>query len=113
MKPSDFASVSNMGSVARKSEAETVASNIMRILMITGDEWRPLSWEEYWNQRTKHGTGFSLKEKPYFEQVIDFCQSEQTARLFAPGWKMVGIEQEPDQQRPFFPSGPILGGGAV
>jgi hypothetical protein len=79
-----------MGSVARKSEAETVARNIMFILKATGDEWRSLTWDEYKMERQTNGQGFSEKEKPYFEQVVGYCVSEQTARLFCSGWKEVG-----------------------
>ncbi len=87
MKPSKLINVSPMGSIARKSEAETVARNIIIILSRTGDEWRKLSWEEYRQERIEKGRGFSEREQPYFEQVVDYTVSEQTARLFSPGWK--------------------------
>ncbi len=85
MKPSDFKKANPMGSVARKSEAETVASNIMTILSRTGDEWRDLEWEEYKEERLKDGN-FSFYEKKYFEQVIGYCKNQDTAILFAPDW---------------------------
>ena len=76
-----------MGSVLQKSEAETVARNIMVILARTGDEWRTLTWEEYETERKKDAnTGFSHIEKGYFNQVIPYCKSADTAVLFSPVW---------------------------
>lgn len=88
MKPSNFKKASPMGSVLRKSEAETVASNIMTILSRTGDEWRKLTYYEYKEQRLKDGN-YSSDEKKHFEQVIDYCINPDTAKLFAPGWRAV------------------------
>ncbi len=86
-KPSDFI-VTPYGSVGRTSEAETVAQNIMTILKRTGDTFRPLSWEEYKEERKKDWN-FSELEEGYFNNVIDFCKSEATARLFSPAWEKV------------------------
>ncbi len=74
-----------MGSVLQKSEAETIARNIMVILFRTGDTFRPLSWEEYKEERLKDGQ-FSEGEKRYFDQVIDYCDSPKTAKLFSKEW---------------------------
>lgn len=84
MKPSNFTS-DPMGSVLQKSEAETIAQNIMRILKRTGDEFRPLSWEEYKQKRLKDG-GFTEGERGYFDNVIDYCKSGDTAKLFCKTW---------------------------
>ena len=75
-------------SVLQNSEPETIACNIMNILKRTGDTWRALSWEEYCKERLKDGN-FSETEKDYFEQVIGYCCSEQTAKLFSPDWKEI------------------------
>lgn len=81
-----------MGSVLRKSEAESIARNIMVIPSRTGDEWRTLSWEEYVEERKKDhatdkGGGFrDYLEKPYFDQVINYCSSSDKAELFCKGW---------------------------
>lgn len=74
-----------MGSVSQNSETETVARNIMIILSRTGDEWRRLTWEEYETERRKDGE-FSAVERHYFDQVIDYCVSAQTANLFCKHW---------------------------
>jgi len=84
MKPSNYTS-QPWNSVLQKSEAETVAGNIMKILAKTGDTWRELTWEEYKEERIKDG-GFSESEKHYFEKVIPYCKSEDTANLFAKDW---------------------------
>lgn len=85
MKPSDFTS-QPYSSVIGKSEAETIARNIMVILKRTGNEFRNLSWEEYSTERKKDGA-FTDSEKRYFDQVIDYCQSSETAQLFSLTWK--------------------------
>lgn len=85
-KPTEFAKIQPMSSVFQKSEHETIASNIMTILGRTGDEFRPLTWEEYSIEREKDGN-FSGGEKRFFEDVIDHCASAQTARLFSKAWK--------------------------
>jgi hypothetical protein len=85
MKPSDFAKIKPMGSVLQKSEAETVAQNIMKILKRTGDEFRDLSFDEYTYERLKDG-GYSDAEVPYFDAVIKFCKSADTAKCFSKFW---------------------------
>ena len=84
LKPSDFRN-RPMASVLRKSEAETVASNIMVILSKGVDVFRALSWEEYKRQRLIDGK-FSDSEHDYFDQVIDFFKSADTAKLFSKEW---------------------------
>jgi len=84
-KPSNF-TAQPWSSVAQSSEAETIARNIMVILKRTGDTFRNLSWEEYSQERKKDGK-FSEREKKYFNQVIDYCVSAETARLFSRTWK--------------------------
>jgi hypothetical protein len=85
LKPSDFTEFP-CSSVLQKSEAETVAQNIMKILKRTGDEFRPLSKEEYIDQREIDGN-FSRGELSYFDQVIDYCKNADTAQLFSKVWK--------------------------
>jgi hypothetical protein len=72
-------------SVIKKAEGESVARNIMMILKRTGDIFRPLPWEEYKAERIKDGN-FSETEKAFFEMVIDYCKSEDTAKLFSKSW---------------------------
>ena len=85
MKPRDFKE-EPWDSVLQKSEAETIAANIMCILGRTGNEFRPLSYEEYKAERLKDG-GYSSGEEKYFNQVIDYFKNEDTAKLFSPSWK--------------------------
>lgn len=87
MKPIVFTN-EPVGSIAGKAEAETVARNIMIILTRTGNEFRLLPWDEYKEHRLKDG-GFSEDEKMYFDQVVKFCRSPQTAELFSPAWAVV------------------------
>ena len=85
MKPSDFTSYP-WSSVLQNPESEIVAQNIMKVLKRTGDVFKPLSWEEYKEERMKDG-GFSTTEKYYFDKVIDYCKSADTAVLFSKEWK--------------------------
>ncbi len=84
LKPSNFTSTP-FDSVLKKSEAETVARNVMVILKRTGDEFRLLSWEEYRQERMKDGS-FTESEKTYFEQVAGFCTTAAAAQAFCAGW---------------------------
>lgn len=88
MKPSNFQKASAMGSVLQKAEAETVAENIMTILKRTGNEFRKLTYDEYKAERMKDGN-YSSGEEKYFNQVIDYTISPDTAKLFAPDWRAV------------------------
>ncbi len=72
-------------SVFQKCEHETIARNIMVILSRTGDTFRPLSWEEYSEERKKDGQ-FSEGEKQYFESVINYCSSPEQAGKFSKSW---------------------------
>lgn len=84
MKPSNFTSYP-MASVLRKSECETIAQNIMLILKRTGDVFRELTWDEYKSERLKD-SGFSDAEKFYFDKVIGYCKTSDSAVLFCDGW---------------------------
>lgn len=84
MKPSDFMT-HPFASVMQNAESEIVARNIMAILSRTGDTFRLLTWEEYKTERLKDGN-FSENEKPYFTDVIGYCESEDTAKLFSKAW---------------------------
>jgi len=72
-------------SVFNKSEAETIARNIMVILSRTGDEFRPLSWDEYKAERLKD-SGFTEGEKTYFDKVALWCKTGEQAQEFSPTW---------------------------
>ena len=60
----------------------------MKILKRTGDEFRPITWEEYKEERLKDGN-FSDREKSIFENVIPYCKSADTAVLFCKTWVSV------------------------
>lgn len=82
--PSNFLS-QPMGSVLRNSESETIARNIMVILERTGNKFRELTWDEYKKERLKD-KGFSEGEKGYFDDVIKYCKSADTAVCFCEDW---------------------------
>lgn len=85
LKPSDFVGLSTIGSILLKSEAETVAQNIMKVLSRTGNEWRELIWDEYKTERLKDGN-FTDGEQRYFTQALPYCKNADTATLFCKGW---------------------------
>lgn len=86
LTPKDFSNIFPMGSVARSWEAERIAKNIMVILARSGNVFRPLSWDEYKKERLQDGA-FTESEKRFFDGVIDYCKSPDTARLFSEEWK--------------------------
>ena len=62
----------------------------MKILNRTGNTWRELTWEEYKKERLKDFySGFSAREQFYFDNVIGFCKSPDTAVLFSNVWKKI------------------------
>ncbi len=85
MLPSNFKK-HPYNSVMNKSEAETIAQNIMVILSRTGDEFRPLSWDEYKTERLKDDD-FTEREKAYFDKVVPWCSSVELALQFSPTWR--------------------------
>ena len=88
LKPSNFCTYP-WSSVFGKSEAETIAKNIMVILKRTGNEWRDLSFEEYKDERVKDGNFSEFIEKSYFDDVADYCKSAQMAAKFSPTWHRI------------------------
>lgn len=82
--PSDFTN-QPWGSVAQKSEAEAVARNIMVILKRTGNTWRKMTYEEYKEERQKDGD-YSGGELMYFDAVVGYTASADTAALFSKEW---------------------------
>ena len=84
-KPADF-NKQPWGSVLHNSECETIARNIMVILERTGNKFRKLTWDEYKSERQKD-SNFTVGEKLYFDQVIGFCRSADTAVLFSVQWR--------------------------
>lgn len=82
--PKDFCTYP-WGSVLESSECEFIALNVMRILNRTQGIFRPLNFEEYKFERLLDGK-FSESEKYYFDKIISYCKSEDTAKLFSPEW---------------------------
>lgn len=87
-KPSDFLLHYPWNSISQKSEAETVARNIMAILTRTGNEWRKLSLSEYQSEREKDG-GFTSSEAGFFIQVAEYTTSPEAAAKFSSAWSKV------------------------
>ena len=44
-----------------------------------------LTFDEYKSERLKDGN-FTNSEKQYFDMVIGYCKSEDTAKLFSKSW---------------------------
>jgi hypothetical protein len=86
MKPSNFTCYP-WDSILQKSECETIAQNIMKILQRTGDKFRPINFKEYKIERIKDGN-FSDREEEYFNQVIMFCTDSESALKFSSSWQI-------------------------
>ena len=89
--PSDFTNIP-YSSACCKAEGEEVACKIMLILERTGNVFRELSWEEYKHERLKdknsdHDSDIERREKSYFDEVIKYCKSAETAKLFSRSWE--------------------------
>ena len=82
--PSNFTS-HPWSSVLGNNESESIARNIMIILKRTGNVFRELTWDEYKQERLKDG-GFYESERGYFDAVIDYCKSSESAVLFCRTW---------------------------
>jgi hypothetical protein len=82
--PSNYTSFA-FGSILQKSEAETIARNIMVILFRTGNEWRRLEWDEYKSERLKDGQ-FTEAEREWFDKVIDYTVCPENADKFCSEW---------------------------
>ena len=83
--PSDFTNYP-WDSILQKSEAETIACNVMKILKRTGNTWRELSDEEYKEERLKDGN-WSSSEFEYLEQVRPYTVSVEMASKFSKDWQ--------------------------
>ena len=82
LSPSVFTS-HPFGSVLKKSEAESIARNIMVIRARLG-RW-DLTWPQYRAEREKDG-GFSELEKAYFEEAVRLIPDAIGAIAFSPSW---------------------------
>lgn len=89
MKPSDFRKEFPWDSVFKKAEYEQIALNIMTILKRTKDEFRDLSWKEYKEERLKDVEFVSENEKEIFNNVIQYCTTEEKARKFSLKWNLI------------------------
>lgn len=91
--PSDLVKKYPFESVFEKSEHETIALNIIRVLERTGNTWRKLSYEEYKTERLKDGN-YSKQEEIYFEQVLKYTENPTIAAKFSSEWKKVVQSKE-------------------
>jgi hypothetical protein len=73
-------------SIKQNHQTEQIARNIMVILKRTGDTFRLLTWKEYKKERLEDGH-FTESEHRYFDDVIAYCASPETAKKFSPVWK--------------------------
>lgn len=84
MKPSDFKTFPS-NSIFHNYKSEEVARNVMIILSRTGDTFRFLDRDEYKAERQADGH-FTESERGYYDKVIAYCHSQETAALFSPVW---------------------------
>lgn len=87
LTPGDFTEFPYSSTLC-KVEAEVIAMNIMVILSRTGNKFRELAWKEYKKERLKD-EDFTEGEHEYFDKVIDYCKSSDTAKLFSGVWNEV------------------------
>jgi hypothetical protein len=90
MTPQDITRTCVLDSVEKEWEVECVAKNIIVILARTGNTFRKLSWDEYKAERKKDGN-FTVREVGFFNKAVGYCESENLARSFCPGWGGYGL----------------------
>lgn len=83
LKPSHFCDYP-WSSILQKSEAETIACNIMKIRRRLGDKWE-LTWEEYQTERKKDGH-YSELEESYFNEIMPLIPDAIGAISFSGSW---------------------------
>lgn len=93
IKPSAFKNTKPISSTYGKSEAETVALNIMVILARNGDIWRELPINEYIDERKKDGN-YSSMELVYFESIVWHTVNIDRASAFSGMWKQIAEPEE-------------------
>lgn len=79
-RPSDFTHKKPWNSVTQSNECETVAQKIMLLMEETGNVFRPITWEEYQQN-------FPMDSKCFFDEVIKYCKSAETAACFSKVWE--------------------------
>lgn len=87
-KPSHFLAVHPWSCPFGTYEHEETARRIMKIMVDDGDKWRVVSKEEYAQKCTKSGTLSEEQEKRFLD-VVDFCASPETSKLFSLQWRQV------------------------
>ncbi len=83
LKPSTFLEYP-WNSVTNKSEAETIACNIMKIRARLGDAW-PITWATYKSERKKD-KGFTETERHRFDLVLPLIDGPEKAIQFSKTW---------------------------
>lgn len=97
-KPIDFMYVHPWSSVTGKCENESLACSIMATKVHSNNnsfydsnnEVKETTYKEYLDYKKSIGVSKdnSATEKE-FDKINEWCQTESTAALFAPGWKLV------------------------
>lgn len=96
LKPSDFAGIFPLASVTCTCEMESTARSIMCFLYkYYNDEWHKMTFEEYTECFKKNDTPipeyYKHTAQREFNNVIDYCTSDEKARTFSPAWNKIKI----------------------
>jgi hypothetical protein len=85
-RPSHFTNYP-WSSVKQKSEWESIAQNIMRVMSEHGNDFSiGLSLEQYTAYREKEGGSVRISQES-FDELMEYCKSAETAKLFSKDWK--------------------------
>lgn len=87
LKPSDIKNIRPWNSLSGERSHELVAWNIIIILAITLDTFRPLSWEEYKKHREADGK-FDHAEEGMFNRVAPLLTTLEDVQAYSPDWRI-------------------------
>lgn len=85
-KPSDYCHQNPYCSVFGEAGREQIAWEAVRIMSVTGDEFRLLTLAEYHKHAESRGTGYGDAK---IAEVLPAVDSEEKVRQFAPPWKRI------------------------
>jgi hypothetical protein len=87
-RPSDFTNYP-WSSIKQSSEWESIAQNIMEVMEERGDDFAlGLTLEQYVEHRRQKGHQTNISAEN-FEDIMQYCQSAERAKLFSKEWKDV------------------------
>ena len=98
--PKDLYEIFPIGSVSQKTECEFIAQKIVLFLFkYYGNTWIKLTWDQYksflpveLHKLIHSDPAVAKSQKEWFDRVIDYTVSYETAKLFCKEWNLDNTE---------------------